>query len=179
MPFWHALAGLIRRPQQILFLWNWKAALLSVALRGPIFLAATMHRDVATILSAILTEIVFCMATAGFYGAIIQYLRDAEPEWLTLVFLTVVMPAIFQVLEFALHRLRGTPHLRAAEIVSIVVSGISALFNWFAMRRGALLIGVAGDTFRSDVYRLPRLIFSFVIAPFSWLFRQCSGRRVL
>jgi hypothetical protein len=67
----------------------------------------------------------------------VQFLRNAEPQWLTIAFLTIVMPAEFQGVEYALHWLRGTPHLRVAEIVSIVISACSTLFNWYAMRRGA------------------------------------------
>jgi len=162
--FSETLLDLLRRPQQILFLWNWKSALLSVILRGPIFLAAAVRQGWQASLSALLTESVFCAITAGFYGAVVQTLRNAEPEWLTVLFLTTVVPAAFQVLEYLLHWARGTPHLRIAEIVSIVVSAISALFNWYAMRRGTLLVGGEGGSFGMDLRRLPRLILNFLLA---------------
>ena len=165
------LAGLLRRPQRILFLWNWKSAWLSIALRTPIFVAVTIQGGFRTSLSAVLTECVVCMITAGFYGAIAQSLKDAQPQWMTLVFLTVVVPAIFQAVEFLLHLFRGTPHLRIAEIVSILISGISSLFNWYAMRRGALLVGGEGDAFGADLRRLPRLLATFVTALPRW-FRE-------
>ena len=133
-------------------------------LRGPIFLAAAARQGWQGSLSALLAESVFCAATAGFYGGIVQFLRDAEPEWLTMLFLTTVLPAAFQVLEYALHRMRGTPHLRLAEIVSLVVSAISALFNYYAMRRGALLVGGEGGSFGSDLKSLPRLLLGFLAA---------------
>ena len=57
---------------------------------------------------------------------------------------------------------RGTPHLRIAEIVSLFVSAISALFNWYAMRRGTLLVGGEGGSFGGDLRRLPRLLFGFL-----------------
>jgi hypothetical protein len=161
--FFQAAGDLFQHPLRILLLWNWKSAWLSVILRGPIFLAASIRRGFLTAFSAVLTECIFCMATAGFYGALIQNLRDAEPEWLTLLFLTVLVPAFFQFLEYFLHRFRGTPHLRIAEIVSVIIGGISAFFNWYAMRRGALLVGGEGRTFGNDLRRLPRLILSFLI----------------
>jgi hypothetical protein len=173
--FFPTLAGLVRRPQRVLFLWNWKAAELSIILRGPIFLAVAVRRGLAATVSAVLTECVFCAFTAGFYGAIVQNLRDAEPEWLTILFVTVILPGIFQALEYALHRFRGTPHLRIAEIVSIFVSGLSALFNWYAMRRGALLVGGEGKSFGSDLRRLPGLILRFLTALPAWLRER--GRR--
>ena len=84
------------------------------------------------------------------------------PIWLTGVFLTLVIPSIFQVLEYLLHWFRGTPHLRLAEIVSLVVSALSALFNWYAMRRGTLLVGKESRSFGTDVHRLPTLIIGFL-----------------
>jgi hypothetical protein len=149
---------------------------LSVALRAPIFLAAAAQRGLRAALSAAGTELVVCMITAGFYGAITQSLRDAQPEWLTVLFLSVVVPAVFQVIEFVLHRLHGTPHLRIAEIVSIVISGTSSLFNWYAMRRGALLVGGEGATFASDLRRLPNLLATFATALPHWLREHRRGR---
>jgi hypothetical protein len=164
VPFFAALAGLLRSPQRLLLLWNWKNAVLSLVLRGPIFLVATIHRGWQAALAALLTESIFCVVTAGFYGAIVQTLRNAEPEWLTAVFLTLVMPAIFQVMEYWLHWLRGTPHLRPAELTSVVVSAVSALFNWYAMRRGTLLVGAEAGGFGADLRRLPRLAVGFLLA---------------
>jgi hypothetical protein len=160
--FFQAIGVLLRHPQRVLFLWNWKSASLSILLRAPIFLAATIRGGLAATLSALLTESVFCAITAGFYGAVMQNLRDAEPQWLTGVFLIVVVPAVFQLLEFALHWFHGTPHLRAAEVVSVGVSAVSSLFNWYAMRRGALLVGGEGTGFGSDLRRLPGLLLAFV-----------------
>jgi hypothetical protein len=172
-PFFQVLSDLFRRPQRVILLWNWKAAWLSTILRGPIFLGVTFRRGFRASASAILVECLYCAITAGFYGAIVQNLRDAEPQWLTLLFLTVAIPSVFQVFEFLLHRLHGTPHLKIAEFVSIGVSAISALFNWYAMRRGALLVGGEGGSFGSDIRRLPGLIFSFVASgPRSWARRS-------
>jgi hypothetical protein len=161
--FFQAFAGLLRNPHRILVLWNWKAAWLSIILRGPIFLAATIRHGWRVTLTAVLTECFFCAVTAGFYGALIQNLRDAEPQWLTVIFLTVVVPVIFQLLEAYLHWIRGTPHLRIIERASIIVSGLSSLFNWYAMKRDTLLVGGEGGTFGSDLKRLPKLLLSFVI----------------
>jgi hypothetical protein len=136
--------------------------LLSTILRGPIFLAAALRQGWKAAFAALLTESIFCAASAGFYGAIVQSLKDAEPQWLTGIFLAGVLPVIFQVLEYLLHWFRGTPHLRIAEIVSQFVSAISALFNWYAMRRGTLLVGREGGSFGGDLRRLPRLLFGFL-----------------
>jgi hypothetical protein len=104
----------------------------------------------------------FCGLSAGFYGAIVQSLREAEPEWLTAAFVSIVVPAIFQVLEYLVHWFRGTPHLRLAEVVSLLTSALSGLFNWYAMRRGTLLVGRAAPEFSADLKTLPRLVIGFV-----------------
>ena len=170
--FSEVIVGLVRHPIQIVRLWNWKSALLSLILRGPIFLVASIRQGWEGTLAAVFTESLFCVITAGSYGAIVQTLRNAEPQWLTVSFLTLVIPAIFQVVEYALHRFRGTPHLRLAEIVSVIISGLSALFNWYAMRNGTLLVGGEGDTFAKDLRRLPILLLNFLIA----LPRRVAGR---
>jgi len=157
-----ALFEILRSPARLLFLWNWKSALLSWFLRGPIFLVATVHRGWRSSAGAVLTESFFCLLTAGFYGAIVQTVRNAQPEWLTGVFLTLIMPAAFQVFEYWLHRFRGTPHLRSAEIASVAVSGLSALFNWYAMRRGTLLVGSEARSLGTDLRRLPGLLLGFL-----------------
>lgn len=175
--FFQILLDLLCHPGRVLFLWNWKAAWLSIILRGPIFFGVTIRRGFRATISAVLIECLFCAVTAGFYGAVVQNLRNAEPEWLTLVFLTVAIPSIFQLFEFLLHRLHGTPHLRIAEFISIGASAISALFNWYAMRRGALLVGREGGSFGSDLRRLPGLIFAFLTSgPRSWRRRGTRER---
>jgi hypothetical protein len=131
----------------------------------------------AAALSALVTEILFCAATSGFYGSIAQAFRLAEPQWLTLTFLTLILPGFFQVVEYFMHRTGGTPHLRLAEIFSCAISGLSALFNWYAMRRDALLVGPEGARFGSDLSRLPRLLLNFIIFfPRRWLNRWKSTR---
>jgi hypothetical protein len=167
--FTSVLLQLVRHPQKLLRLWNWKSAVLSICMRGPIFLAASLRLSLHAAVSALVAESFFCVATAGFYGAIVQSFRMAQPQWLTLLFLTVILPAIFQGLEYVLHWSRGTPHLRLAEIVSICVSGLSAAFNWYVMRRSTLLVGPQGSRFTTDLRRLPRLILSFLAALPRWL----------
>ena len=161
-PLLELLFEIVSSPQKVLRLWNWKSASLSVILRGPIFFVAAIRQGWAGIVGALFTESVFCAISAGFYGALVQSLKDAEPQWLTGILLAVVIPALFQGIEYVLHWFRGTPHLRIAEIVSLIISGLSALFNWYAMRRGTLLVGVEGASFGSDLGRLPRLIFGFL-----------------
>jgi hypothetical protein len=57
-------------------------------------------------------------------------------------------------------------------MVSLMLSALSALFNWYAMRRGTLLVGGEGRGFGEDLRRLPRLMFNF----FAALPRRIAGR---
>src|SRR5262249_52906579 len=91
-------------------------------------------------------------------------LKDARPEWLVLLFLMLVVPSVFQAIEFFVHWLHGTPHLLPAEIVSLIFAAVSSLFNLYAMRRGALLVGGEGKPFGSDLRRLPKLLMEFLLA---------------
>jgi hypothetical protein len=65
-------------------------------------------------MAALFTESIFCALSAGFYGPVVQTLKDAEPQALTGVFLTAVLPVTFQAPEYLLHWFRGTPHLHSA-----------------------------------------------------------------
>src|SRR5215467_6079399 len=173
--FTTTLLDIFHRPWMLIRLWNWKSAVLSVGLRVPIFLVATIRRGMAATLSAVITEVVFCAATAGFFGSIVQSFRSAQPQWLALLLITLILPALSQTLEYLLHLVRGTPHLRLAEIASTFVSALSALFNWYVMRRNTLLVGPEGNRFSSDLVRLPGLLLGFVTAlPRRWLERRKS-----
>lgn len=145
-------------------LWNWKAAILSALYRAPIFLLSGLRGGWRGALSAMLVESAFRAVTSGFYGAATQALRRFQPEWLALVLILVVLPGVVQVLEALLHWLRGTPNLTAGLGISLLVTAISCLFNFYAMRRGALLTGGEGQSFGRDLARIPRLIGGFIAA---------------
>jgi hypothetical protein len=171
------VATLLLHPIRYIRLWNWKSAVLSIVLRGPIFVVASFRRGWAAAISALLVESVFCALTAGFYGTIVQALRDAQPAWLTGLLITLVMPSLFQALEYLMQRAHGTPHLHAAEIVSVVASALSALFNWYAMRQGALLVGSEGRPLGGDVRRFPLLLYRFLTLPVRWISKYAWPRR--
>ncbi len=160
-----AIAAIFRDPVGVIFArWNWKSALLSVALRGWIYFAASIRHGWAEVGGAVAAEVVYCAATAGFYGAITQALCDAEPEWLTALLVTFLMPVLMQWIEYLVHLYRGTHHLHYVIIGSIVMSAISSLFNWYAMRCGTLLMGEKSQSFGRDLASLPRLLGRFFAA---------------
>lgn len=160
-------------------MWNWKSATLSIILRGPIFLIASVRRGWEAAAAALLTEAIFCAVTAGFYGTLVQAIRNARPKWVTGLLITVLIPAGFQGLEYGMHYVRGTPHLKGAEIASVITSVLSALFNWYAMRRGALLVGGEGGNFGGDLRRMPWLILNFLAEPVRWILRGLKRSELL
>lgn len=145
-------------------LWNWKAAVLSALYRAPIFFITSLRDGLKGALSAMLVESLFRSMTSGFYGAATQALRRFRPEWLAITLILVVLPGLVQLLEAVVHWLRGTHNLKAGLWVSFIVTAIASLFNFYAMRRGALLTGGEGQSFGRDLKRIPILIGGFIAA---------------
>lgn len=167
-----ALWNLVCHPFDTFVLrWNWKAASLSAALRAPIYLFTSIiyrhgshrHSSWRSVLVAVLVEAVYSSAISGCYGAFTQALRNAEPTWLAGLLITVAMPALLQYADYAVHLAAGTPNLRTGVIASAIFALLSSLFNWYIMRRGALLVGDAGRSFASDMRRMPVLILNFLL----------------
>jgi hypothetical protein len=67
-------------------------------------------------------------------------------------------------LEWLVHWSRGTPELAASIGVSIAFTTFSTAFNLFAMRRGVLVVGAGSQSLLDDLRRMPRLMFSFIVA---------------
>jgi hypothetical protein len=156
--------------------WNWKAAVLSVSVRAPIFAVATLRRGAAVLGAAVLTEAAVSVFNAGFYGSIVQLLRNRKPLWLTGLLLVVVIPALGQTIEFAAHSANHTPHRQLAIVASSLLSALSALFNWYAMRHDALLVAEERTSFGRDLKRLPGLIVRFVWLGPQWIVKSLASR---
>ncbi len=162
-------------PLNLLVLWNWKSALLSVLLRVPVFAAATVQRGAEAVVAAVLTEAAVCAFNAGCYAAVVQVLRNRKPVWLVATVIAAVLPAIGQIIEYAVHTWHRTPHRVIAVIISSVLSAISSLFNWYAMKQGTLLVGDERSSFSADLRRLPLLIGRFLLLGPRWLSRRMGG----
>jgi hypothetical protein len=171
-----ALWNLICHPVDTFILrWNWKAASLSAAIRAPIFLFTSIRHGWQSISMAVAVEAVYSAGISGFYGAFTQELRNTEPSWLAALLVTAVMPALLQWADYGVHLAAGTPNLKTGVIVSVIWAAISSLFNWYIMRRGALLVGGAGRSFGSDMSRMPILIANFLLELPRWLVRTCKS----
>ncbi len=158
-----ALGELVANPYRTLVVrWNWKSALFSSIIRALIFLFANLTAGWRAASGAMLAEFAYRAVTAGFYGAITQALRQAEPEWAACVAALVLLPLVSHSIELTVHLLRGTPKILASLIASVVFTALSTLFNLYAMRRGALVVGAGSDSVAGDLKRVPRLIAGFL-----------------
>ncbi len=91
----HTIAGcfrrLLRHPFQLLILrWNWKAALFSSVCRAVIFFLANLSAGLGAASGAMIAEFAYRALTAGFFGAITQAFRSAEPRRKAFLAVTLV-----------------------------------------------------------------------------------------
>ena len=170
-----ALFGLVTRPVDLVVRrWNWKAAFFSSLVRGMIFLLANLRSGWRAAAGAMLAEWLYRALTSGFYGAMTQALGETEPEWHGAVAAMMLLPIWSHSLEFAVHWLRHTPHLKTSIIASMSFTVISTLFNFYAMRRGAMLVGEQCASLAEDMRAMPRIIGGFLAVFPMWIW--CSLR---
>ena len=146
--------------------------MLSVLLRVPVFAAVTVQKGLNAVAGAVFAEAAVCAFNAGCYAGIVQYIRNRRPVWLTAMVIAVLLPALGQVIEYEVHTWRGTPHRIFAVIISSILSALSSLFNWYAMRQNTLLVGGERTSLFSDLRRLPVLLGQFLLLAPRWLLHR-------
>jgi hypothetical protein len=160
-----AIRQLIRHPFEMLVKkWNWKSSLFSSTFRAVIFLCANLTAGWRAASGAMLAEFLYRGCSAGFYGAITQALREAKPAWAANATAMIALPLVSHAIELTIHLARGTPKIKTSFIASVCFTALSTLFNLYAMRRGALVVGEGSDTVKGDLKRVPRLIGGFLAA---------------
>jgi len=165
VPVLRVVHDLIHHPiETIARRWNWKSALLSSIVRGAIFFCVNLVAGWHAAFAALLTELTFRGVASGFYGALTEAFRFAEPEWAASLAVMILLPLTGHSVEFALHFLRGTAKLGASILASVSFTAVSTLFNLYAMRRGALVTGEGRQSLGADVKMMPRLVVSFLAA---------------
>jgi hypothetical protein len=157
--------------------WNWKSALLSSLMRASLFFATNLAAGIPAAIAAMKTELVFRGVTSGFYGALTEAFREAEPPWAAAVTVMLLLPVANHSVELLVHWLRGTQKLLPSILASIVLTAISTLFNFYVMRRGALIVGAGRHSLGKDLLRLPRLALDFVTFPGRYCIRRLSRRQ--
>jgi len=153
--FLHPVDMVVRR-------WNWKSAYLSSIIRALIFFCANLAAGPRAAVAALLTELTFRGVASGFYGAITEAFRYAEPEWAAALVAMILLPIAGHSAEFLVHFLRGTVKLKAGMIASVSFTAVSTAFNLYAMRQGALITGEGQQSLGNDMKRMPRLIIGFL-----------------
>ena len=138
----------------------------------PAFFFASLQLGLREAARAAGIEFLLFAAMAGFTGALIQNVRFLQPLWLRMTILLAGVPAILHTGEWLGHTWLGTPARNKGVLFSVILSGIAALFNLYAMRKGALVAGHEGDSFILDLARLPRLIGGFISWPVRRLLRR-------
>lgn len=171
--------NLLHHPLQLLTRWNWKAVLLAMIVRGSISFAVysfSENTKAAIIAAAVIMFIRFI--TTGMAGALVQSFRKARPVWLANIIVSVMLPAVIHTIEFVTQYVLEHTYvevfalsqdgvtLKRAFAISVLFSIVSVLFNLYAMRKGALLVGAGEDTqsLKDDLKRMPRLVGEFIIA---------------
>jgi hypothetical protein len=158
----------MRRPYTAGVAWlryfNWKIALASAVFRGAMFFAMTAMAGWRTALAAAMVEAAYRGTVSGFDGALVEAVSPLDPAWLGGWLAAAAIPMATVALEYAIHAAHGTPNLGANMAVSLATSSLFTLFNWYAMRRGALLTGPERASWTVDLRRMPAVAWGFLLA---------------
>ncbi len=141
-------------------------------MRAALFFATNLTAGLPAAVAAMKTELVFRGVTSGFYGAVTEAFREAEPPWAAAVTVMILLPLANHSIELFVHWMRGTQKLFASILASVILTAFSTLFNFFVMRRGTLLVGSGRSSLGEDLLRLPRHALDFI----TWLPRYFIRR---
>jgi hypothetical protein len=143
--------------------WNWKSAVMSSLFRAAIFFFVNLSAGLTAALAAMNTELLFRCISSGFYGALTEAFREAEPPWAATLTVALLLPFANHSLEFLVHWMRGTRKLVPSIIASVCFTALSSVFNFYAMRRGALVVGEGRRSLLHDLRSMPRLVLDFIL----------------
>ena len=99
---------------------------------------------------------------AGFTGALTQRVRNLRPVWAASLIVLVVIPLCLHSVEWLAHTALGSVAKGRGVALSLAMTVVAELFNWYVMRQGAMLAGREGAPFVADVKRIPALIGGFL-----------------
>ena len=175
---------LLRHPFTTMVLrWNWKAAVLSALLRAPIFFTAYAFKKegITVAIGAMIAQMLCRIVFGGVNGSIIQSFSKVEPAWHAVLTVPIILATFSHLVEFVVQTIydeyTGVQGKGKAIAVSILISAISAIFNLFAMRRGALLVKDESEQpLWRDLKRMPWLAFEFISFPLIWTWRKSRNR---
>ena len=137
--------------------------MLSSIFRAAIFFFANLAAGWPAALAAMRTELFFRALSSGFYGALTEAFREAEPPWAATLTVALLLPLANHSAELLVHWMLGTRRLVPSILCSVCFTALSTLFNFYAMRRGALVVGAGRQSLLSDLKRIPALLLDFVL----------------
>ena len=146
--------------------------MLSSLLRATLFFATNLAAGLPAAIAAMKTELVFRGITSGFYGALTEAFREAEPPWAAALTVMFLLPVANHSIELLVHWMRGTQKLLPSIVASVILTAFSTLFNFYVMRRGVLIVGAGRHSLGKDLLKLPRLVVDFV----TWMPRYMIRR---
>jgi hypothetical protein len=156
-------ASLARHPYDaVIRRWNWKMAAVSAVTRGLLFLFVNLAAGPQAALKAAALEFVLRGCTSGFYAAITQAFRRAEPAWAGTLTAMVLLPALVHSVELLVHWIGGTPFLGRSIGASVALTAFTTQLYLFVARRNVLIVGGGHYTLKEDVRRLPGVIMEYV-----------------
>ena len=173
---WDVFTYIVTHPYVVLVQrWNWKAATLSGIMRGSLYFFTHISLGLRAALGAMSVEFLFRVVNSGASASVSQAFRKASPTWLATLCVVLVLPAYSHAVEYTLHTISGDLNTNTSILFSVGLSAVSAIFNLFVMRRGALLVADGEQrSFAQDLRRLPILAVQFVAWPFVRVFGRAK-----
>lgn len=172
------LSSLARHPVQlVLRRWNWKAAVLSAAMRSSIFFAVNLTSSLDSAISAVLTELFYRAPMVGTLAAVSQTFRRVQPAWKASLMIMVALPALAHGIEFAIHSLRGTAKLYESVAASVGFSMFTCVLSYLLHRRDVLIVGEGSRPLLVDIFQLPGELFDILVTKPIRLLRGTASSR--
>ena len=159
-----AVADLLRHPvDRLIRNWNWKAALISAALRTTIFFTVNLTASLNSAVAAAVTELCYRAPMVGTLAALSQSFRRVQPAWVGSVVMMAVLPAMGHGIEFTVHWFRGTEKLSESVAVSVAFSVATTGLNYLLHRRDVLVVGHGATPFLADLLQVAPHLFDLLL----------------
>jgi len=165
----HPIRRLVRQ-------WNWKSALLSPIARSALVFATNATAGSANAGNALMIEALYRTVIAGFCGTIVEAFRSVDPYWAGQLTVLIAVPLVSDSVDVFIHWSLGTPQIGWTAAVSLCWTVVSTAFNYFAMRRGSLIVGDNRRSLFEDLLALPALFVGFVVLALRHIRILLSGR---
>ncbi len=172
-----AVADLLRHPvDRLIRNWNWKAALISAALRTTIFFTVNLTASLNSAVAAAVTELCYRAPMVGTLAALSQSFRRVQPAWVGSVVMMAVLPAMGHGIEFTVHWFRGTEKLSESVAVSVAFSVATTGLNYLLHRRDVLVVGHGATPFLADILQVAPHLFDLLLRKPARLLRGVALR---